>query len=70
MKPTDIWTNAEWWKPRPVCKNGMPCHVSAPRGSKTGTQGLGGAKDRGRIPLGLFVELFKQYDKAIISNPS
>lgn len=38
MKPTDIWTNNVNWKPRPMCKNGDPCHISAPRGSKTGTQ--------------------------------
>jgi hypothetical protein len=25
---------------RPRCKNGMPCHVAAPRGSITGTQGM------------------------------
>lgn len=50
MKPTDIWTNATWWKPRPLCKNGDPCHEAAPRGAKTGTQGIDGAKDRGRIP--------------------
>lgn len=40
MKPTDIWTNHLLWNPRPICKNGDPCHVSAPRGSRTGTQGL------------------------------
>jgi len=61
MKPTDIWTNAEWWKPRPPCKNGMPCHVAAPRGSKTGTQGIKGAKARGVIPPALFHEIFDQY---------
>ena len=39
MKPTDIWTNLPSWKPRPMCKNGDPCHVRAPRGSYSGTQG-------------------------------
>lgn len=39
MKPTDIWTNAVDWKPRPMCKNGMPCHQEARRGSHTGIQG-------------------------------
>ena len=50
-KPTDIWTNANWL-PRPVCKNGNPnCHHErAPRGSKTGTQGLGNAYERSKIP--------------------
>ena len=60
MKPTDIWTNARWWKPRPMCKNGMPCHVAAPRGSTTGTQGIKGYKDRSRIPPELFHEIFNQ----------
>jgi len=59
MKPTDIWTNCKEWKPRPPCKNGMPCHVSAPRGSRTGTQGIKGAKDRGVIPPALFKEIFE-----------
>jgi site-specific DNA-cytosine methylase len=49
MKPTDVWTNIEW-HPKPVCKNGSSCHEAAPRGSKTGTQGIKGAKDRGALP--------------------
>lgn len=60
MKPTDIWTNASWWIPRPVCKNGDSCHVAAPRGAKTGTQGIKGARDRGVIPPALFEEIFSQ----------
>lgn len=40
MKPTDIWTNDLKWIPKPPCKNGDKCHISAPRGSITGTQGL------------------------------
>jgi site-specific DNA-cytosine methylase len=65
MKPTDIWTNVpeEIWKPRPMCKNGDKCHTPAPRGSKTGTQGLKGAKDRGVIPPELFIEIFKSLCK-------
>jgi hypothetical protein len=50
MKPTDVWTNALFWKPKPICKNGDSCHESAPRGSRTGTQGIQGDKDRSRIP--------------------
>lgn len=60
MKPTDIWTNAWWWTPRPICKNGMPCHVAAPRGSNTGTQGIGNYRDRSRIPAALFEEILEQ----------
>ena len=53
MKPTDIWTNCPTWKPKPICKNGDPCHEPAPRGAKTGTQGLKGAMERSRIPESL-----------------
>lgn len=60
MKPTDTWTNATWWTPRPMCKNGDKCHVSAPRGSKTGTQGIKGYKNRSRIPEEVFKEIFSQ----------
>jgi site-specific DNA-cytosine methylase len=50
MKPTDIWTNSNNWIPKKPCKNGDSCHVSAPRGSRTGTQGLKGAYERSKIP--------------------
>lgn len=50
MKPTDIWTNHPDPKFKPMCHNGDPCHVAAPRGAKTGTQGLAGSVDRSRIP--------------------
>ena len=50
MKPTDIWTNHPDPKFKPMCKNGDSCHERAPRGAKTGTQGLKGAKDRSVIP--------------------
>lgn len=49
MKPTHIFTNY----PNPGfkhCKNGDPCHESAPRGSRTGVQGVKGAAERSRIP--------------------
>ena len=57
MKPTDIWTNSEKWIPRPMCKNGDPCHISAPRGSRTGTQGLANAYERSKIPEDLCKEI-------------
>lgn len=53
MKPTDIWTNHPDPKFKPMCKNGDPCHTPAPRGARTGTQGLKGAKERSRIPQAL-----------------
>lgn len=58
MKPTDIWNNCYLWASRPMCKNNKDCHEKAPRGSKTGTQGLEDAKERGRIPPDLFHEIF------------
>jgi hypothetical protein len=57
MKPTDIWTNNADWRPRPMCKNGAPCHEAAPRGARTGTQGLSGAHERAIIPHDLCTEV-------------
>ena len=58
-KPTDIWTNLKNWKPKTCKNNNKNCsHQRAPRGSKTGTQGLKNAKERGVIPEGLFEEIF------------
>ena len=66
MKPTDIWTNhlKDWfnergWQPRPMCKNGMPCHEYAPRGSRTGTQGLKGNYERSIVPEELCKEILE-----------
>lgn len=50
MKPTDIWTNHPNPKFKPPCHNGDPCHEPAPRGSKTGTQGLNSSVLRSVIP--------------------
>ena len=50
MKPTDIWTNHPKPNFKPMCKNGDPCHISAPRGSKTGTQGRKNSIERSLIP--------------------
>lgn len=50
MKPTDIFTNHPDPKFKPACKNGMPCHVAAPRGSRTGTQSIKNVVDKSRIP--------------------
>lgn len=50
MKPTDIWTNHPNPKFKEPCKNGDKCHEPAPRGSRTGTQGLKNNKERSVIP--------------------
>jgi hypothetical protein len=57
MKPTDLWGYVKGWEPRPACTNGSPCHEAAPRGAKTGTQGLQGAKIRSMIPYDLGAEI-------------
>lgn len=53
MKPTDIWSNHPNPKFKPPCHNGDSCHTPAPRGSKTGTQGLKGSVERSIIPAEL-----------------
>ena len=50
MKPTDIFTNHADPRFKAPCKNGSPCHEAAPRGSRTGTQGLRNKVERARIP--------------------
>lgn len=58
MKPTDLWgVMPSSWQPRPACKNGDSCHEAAPRGSKTGTQGIQGAKARSMVPAELSAEI-------------
>lgn len=67
MKPTDIWSNhiadlfQDGWTPRPMCKNGETrCHHEpAPRGSRTGTQGLKNDYERSRIPAELIREILE-----------
>ena len=58
-KPTDLWVNFDWM-PK-FCKNGNPdCHHQpAPRGSKTGTQGLKNAYERSKVPEKLCKELIE-----------
>jgi hypothetical protein len=65
-KPTDIWTNhagslyhPEGWVSRHQCRNGETrCHhEAAPRGSRTGTQGLKNDYERSRIPEALINEI-------------
>ena len=50
QKPTDIFTNHPNPEFKPACKPGAPCHEPAPRGSRSGTQGLKNKTERARIP--------------------
>jgi site-specific DNA-cytosine methylase len=67
-KPTDIFSNhlfsifnQNGWIPKHECYNGnKKCHhESAPRGSKTGTQGKNGSYDRSKIPNQLCIDILK-----------
>lgn len=64
MKPTDIWTNADFWITPEPCKNGMSCHDAAPRGSKTGTQGLKNAYERAAYPM----EFCRSFAEAVMEH--
>mgnify|MGYP003302113156 CR=1 FL=1 len=65
MKPTDIWTNHPDPQFKPMCKNGDPCHVAAPRGAKTGTQGIKGHVNRSVIPVQLCEHIVKISEKGV-----
>ena len=67
-KPTDIFSNHIYslfnrngWVPRPECHNGNKhCHhESAPRGSKTGTQGKINNYERSKLPKELCKEILE-----------
>ena len=50
QKRTHIFTNHQEPRFLPPCRNGDTCHEKAPRGARTGTQGLKGSVERSRIP--------------------
>lgn len=74
MKPTDIFTNnaptlfnQNGWNPRPKCYAGNKnCHhEEAPRGAKTGTQGLKNNYERSIIPPELCEEIIIATEKKL-----
>lgn len=53
MKPTDLWGGfPPSLELAPPCANGAACHTRAPRGSRTGTQGMDAAESA-KIPSAL-----------------
>ena len=50
MKPTNIWGRFPKGFPLKRCRYGDKCHISAPRGSHQGTDGMCNAIERARIP--------------------
>jgi site-specific DNA-cytosine methylase len=65
QKPTDIWTNHPTPKFKPPCKPGATCHEAAPRGSRTGTQGLGNKVEKARIPKELCQHIVKISEEVV-----
>ena len=65
MKPTDLWGKFPFLFSARNCKNGDSCHVSAPRGSQTGTQGFATTEERAKIPYGLSEEMCRACELAI-----
>jgi len=74
MKPTDIWSNCVSWAARKMCHNFKKdkltgeiikhCHhESAPRGARTGTQGLKGNMLRSVIPVQLCEEIIRAAER-------
>ena len=65
MKPTDLFGRLpEGFIPK-SCKNGSSCHVRAPRGSRTGTQGLNKI-DNAIIPRLLCEDIILNIEKELI----
>jgi hypothetical protein len=63
MKPTDLWSNVDDLVFKPICKNGAPCHIAAPRGSQTGTQGPKSYLEKSRVPHQLCVCVVQQFEE-------
>jgi hypothetical protein len=72
MKPTDLWSDR--WPPSLVlpapCRAGDPCHVRAPRGSKTpgSTQGQGSSAERSKIPAALSLMVMEACERDLATR--
>lgn len=66
MKPTDLFGVFPPGFDARACRNGAPCHVAAPRGARTGTQGLGPV-EAAMLPPGLGVELVAACEAAQVA---
>lgn len=68
MKPTDLWGKFPPTFEARHCHNNAACHERAPRGAKTGTQGIKGSANRAKIPYQLSLEMCIACEKEIESN--
>lgn len=70
MKPTDLWSDR--WPPSlhllAPCRNGDPCHVRAPRGSRTGTQGFGNYWQKSIVPYPLAVAVLDAAERDLAQD--
>lgn len=69
MKPTDLWGGFPTSLVlEPPCRNGDPCHVRAPRGSTTGTQGAMSYHEKGVIPKLLSLAICEAAERDMLSS--
>ena len=65
MKPTDLWGDHPPMRYR-FCGRGSACHVSAPRGSRVGTDGMATDLIKGAIPFGLSISILDAVERALL----
>jgi len=65
MKPTDFWGEHPEMEYR-FCAKGEDCHVSAPRGSQTGTQSLSSNMESASIPYAISFSILEAVDREIV----
>jgi len=65
MKPTDFWGEHPEMEYR-FCAKGEDCHVSAPRGSQTGTQSLSSNMESASIPYAISFSILEAADREIV----
>lgn len=66
MKPTDLWGGfPPSLELRPQCAKGAPCHVAAPRGSRTpgSVQGTKSSAERAKIPEALALAVMEACER-------
>ena len=68
-KATDIFTNHPRTEFLPPCKNGDPCHQSAPRGTKQGLQGIQDKALRSAYPEALCDHIVSICERYIDLDP-
>lgn len=64
MKPTDLWYNGSIGLKK-KCSPGSSCHQSAPRGSRTGVQGIKNTPERSLVPYQLSLAICLEAEKRL-----